>query len=99
MTYESGISFIQVLDAKINGMQFTTHQDWVLNPDFWMMQLTYMNAQQYCDYVSQNLMEGASGMTFVSEKELTQQELAQLQQVAQREKESSDSYLAPGGGI
>ena len=99
MTYESGLSFIQVLDAIVNGMQFALHQDGVINPDYLTMQLAYMNASQYCDYVSQNLMEGASGMTFVSEKPLTQEELDFLQQISQKAKENSDALLIPGNGM
>ena len=99
MTYESGLTFIQVLDTNVSGMQFALHQDWVINTDYLMMQLAYMNASQYCDYVSQNLMEGSEGMTFVSEKTLTQEEQELLQQISRKTKADLDALLIPGNGM
>ena len=99
MTYESGLTFIEVLDASANGVSYSVHQDWVTNTDFLVMQLSYMTAPQYCDYVSQNLMEGASGMTFVYEKPLTQEEQVMLQQASRNAQEESDALLVPGDGM
>ncbi len=99
MTYESGLMFIEVQNVSANGVSYEVHQDGVINTDFLIFQLSYMTAPQYCDYVSQNLMEGASGMTFVYEKPLTQEEQAMLEQASRNAQEESDALLVPGSGM
>lgn len=84
MTYESPLEFVQQLSCNVNGLDLTSHQDWTLDTDLMMMKLTYMNAQQYCDFISRNYMEGASNMTFVSEEPITQEVQSTLQQVSQQ---------------
>ena len=99
LTYESPVEFVQVLNASVNGMQFMVHQDWTISTDYLMMMLTYMNSQQYCDYVSQNCMPGATGMTFVSEKPVSEQSQQILQQSSQQKLDEINKLLSPSNGI
>lgn len=99
LTYESPIEFCQLLNASVGGMQFRIHQDWTFNTDSMMMMLTYMNAQQYCDYVSQNCMPQVSGMTYVSEKTVTDQAHQLLQQTSQQTLDEINQFLAGFDGV
>ena len=84
LTYESPLEFVQQLNCNVNGLDLTSHQDWTIDTDLMMMQLTYMTAPQYCDFISQNYMEGASNMTFVSEEPISQEVQSTLQQYSQQ---------------
>ncbi len=97
MTYESTIGFIEIQNTTINGVPFVFHQDWTFNTDYCMTMLQYMNASQYCDYVSQNCMPNTSNMTFVSEKPISQEDQAILQQCAQEQYDNMNQLLASAG--
>ena len=99
LTYESPLEFVQVLNASVNGLQIAVHQDWTISPDYLMTMLTYMNAQQYCDYTAQNCMKGASDVTFESEKELPQAGQALLQQLSQQKLDSLNQALSGSNEI
>ena len=62
-----------------------------------MMMLTYMNAQQFCDYIAQNYVEGAANMTFVSEEPVSQEVQAVLDQCSQQLKDASNQFYASAG--
>ena len=94
LTYESPLEFDQLLSANVNGMEFAVHQDWAINPDYLMMMLTYMNAQQYCDYTAQNCMKGASGVTFQSETPLTPDAQATLQMLSQQKMDTINQVFS-----
>lgn len=97
MTYESTIAFIEIQNTTINGVPFVFHQDWTYNTDYCMTMLQYMNASQYCDYVSQNCMPNTSNMTFVSEKPISQEDQAMLQQCAQEQYDNMNQMLSSAG--
>ena len=99
MTYESPIEFIQILNASVNGMQFVVHQDYQVSIDYLMMMLTYMNASQYCDYVSQTCMPGTSGMTLISETPLPQETQALMDQVSRQKMDEVNQVLAASDGV
>ena len=84
LTYESPLEFVQQLNCNVNGLDLTSHQDWTIDTDLMMMKLTYMTAPQYCDFISQNYMQGASNMTFVSEEPISQEVQSTLQQYSQQ---------------
>ena len=99
LTYESPLEFVQCLNASVNGMQFVVHQDWTISTDYLMMMLTYMNAQQYCDYVAQQCMKGASGVTLISETPVPQAVQTQLQQVSRQKLDEVNQILDVSNGI
>lgn len=94
LTYESPLEFVQVLNCSVNGLQIVVHQDWTLSTDYLMMMLTYMNAQQYCDYTAQNCMKGASGVTFTSETALPQDAQTTLQMLSQQKMDTLNQVLS-----
>ena len=98
MTYESPIEFIQILNASVNGMQFIVHQDYQVSLDYLTMMLTYMNASQYCDYVSQTCMPGTSGMTLISETPVTQETQAMLDQVSSQKMAEANQVFSVSNG-
>ena len=85
LTYESALEFVQHLENNVNGLDLNTHQDFAFDPDLVMMMLTYMNAPQFCDFISRNYVDGAVNMTFVSEEPLSQEDQTRLQQYSQQE--------------
>ena len=94
LTYESPLEFVQQLNCNVNGLDLTSHQDWTIDTDLMMMQLTYMTAPQYCDFISQNYMEGASNMTFVSEEPISQEVQSTLQQYSQQTLDSANQVYS-----
>ena len=97
MTYESPLAFVHHLYSYANGLDLTSHQDYALDTDLVMMMLTYMNAQQFCDYIAQNYVEGAANMTFVSEEPVSQEVPAVLDQCSQQLKDASNQFYASAG--
>ena len=99
LTYESPLQFLQIVNATVNGRQFQIHQDWTVNTDLFTMMLTYMTAPEYCDYVSMNCMPGTTDMTFLSEKEIPQESLMQLDQLSQQKMEEYNRMLSAAQGL
>ena len=99
LTYESPLEFVQCLNAQVNGITFMTHTDWTIAPDYLMMMLTFMNAQQYCDYTAQNCMKGASGVTLVSETPVTQEVQNMLQEESRKKLDMVNRMLSVNNGI
>ncbi len=99
LTYESAVQFIELLTAEVNGIQFMSHQDGVVHTTTMTLMLKYMNADQYCDFVSENCMEGASGMTLLSATPVTQDMQATLQQISQEYKDTLNQMLVSTPGL
>ena len=99
LTYESPLEFVQTLECNANGLELATHKDWTIDTDYLLMMLTYMNAQQYCDYTAQNCMSGASNVTFASEEPLAQDAQAVLQQLSQQKMDVLNQIYSSANGI